>query len=46
MNVKDNLNAYNWNGQLDDVRIFSTALTTNQIQGIYNSGNGTEADSD
>jgi hypothetical protein len=33
-------------GQYDDVRIFSTALTTNQIQGIYNSGNGTEADND
>jgi len=34
-----------FDGLVDDVRIFDQALTTNQIQGIYNSGNGTEADS-
>ena len=34
-----------FDGQVDDVRIFDRALTTEEIQELYNSGSGTEADS-
>jgi len=31
-----------FNGEVDDVRIYNTALTSSEISAIYNAGNGTE----
>jgi len=33
-----------FDGQIDDVRLYTQALITSEIQAIYNSGTGTEAD--
>ena len=33
---------WEWDGFLDDVRLYSNTLTATNIDGIYNSGNGTE----
>ncbi|HOI38766.1 MAG TPA: LamG domain-containing protein, partial [Bacillota bacterium] len=35
-------NTQNWNGQLDDVRIYSRALTYGEALKLYNRGGGTE----
>lgn len=32
----------NWNGALDDVRIYNTELTSEQVTALYNAGAGTE----
>ncbi|MFC1576516.1 LamG-like jellyroll fold domain-containing protein, partial [Candidatus Omnitrophota bacterium] len=37
-------NGMAWNGSVDDVRIYDTALDISQIAQLYNSGSGTEAE--
>jgi len=38
----DNVWNFNLNGNMDDIRIYSKALSAGEISEIYNSGNGTE----
>lgn len=35
---------YKFNGAIDDVRMYSRTLTSDEVSQIYNSGNGTEAE--
>ncbi|MCH7568507.1 MAG: LamG domain-containing protein [Nanoarchaeota archaeon] len=41
-NFNNGGNTQHFNGRIDDVRIYNTALTSAQITDIYNNGNGTE----